>query len=242
MGHYIEEKGLATTSISLVRENTERIRPPRALWVPFELGRPFGAPNEPEFQTKVLSSLMSLLERTDGPVILEDFDEDPPGGHSFEESGVFCPVGFPKPVVESNTEVLREVFTEIDLMKPWYNLSLDERGRTTFGLAGLNIKEAVKFLAGFLEGTPKNPREDMTLGEVFRFTCEDVKMWYLEAATAKSDVQNSRSAADWFWGETNAGKLFLDLHSKCIMHEDEGIRHVGKTQLVPRAQEHRLND
>ena len=118
--------------------------------MPFELGRPFGAPNEPEFQTKVLSSLMSLLERTDGPVILEDFDEDPPGGHSFEESGVFCPVGFPKLVVESNTEVLREVFIEIDLMKPWYNLSLDERGRTTFGLAGLNIKEAVKFLAGFL--------------------------------------------------------------------------------------------
>ena len=210
--------------------------------MPFELGRPFGAPNEPEFQTKVLSSLLSLLERTDGPVVLEDFDEDPPGGHSFEQRGAFCPVGFPKPAVEGDTEALREIFSEIDFLKPWYNLSLDERGRTTYGLSGLGIKEAAEFLAEFLEGTPKNPREDMTLGEVFRFTCEDVKMWYLEAAAAKSDVQNSRSAADWFWGETNAGKLFLDLHPKCIKHEDEGIRHVGKTQLVPRAQEHRFDD
>ncbi len=242
MGHYIEEKGLATAGISLVRENTERIRPPRALWVPFELGRPFGAPNEPEFQTKVLLSLISLLERTDGPVILEDFDEDPPGGHSFEQAGVFCPVGFPKPPVESNTGALREIFAEIDLMQPWYNLSFDKRGRTTFGLSGLDIKEAVEFLSGFIEGNPKNPREDMTLGEFFRFTCEDVKMWYLEAATAKSDIQNSRSAADWFWGETNAGKLLLALHPKCVKHADEGVMHVGKTQLIPRSQEHLLND
>ena len=242
MGHYIEEKGLATAGISLVRENTERIRPPRALWVPFELGRPFGAPNEPEFQTKVLLSLISLLERTDGPVILEDFDEDPPGGHSFEQAGVFCPVGFPKPPVESNTGALREIFAEIDLLQPWYNLSFDQRGRTTFGLSGLDIKEAVEFLSGFIEGNPKNPREDMTLGEFFRFTCEDVKMWYLEAATAKSDIQNSRSAADWFWGETNAGKLLLALHPKCVKHADEGVMHVGKTQLIPRSQEHLLND
>ena len=67
-------------------------------------------------------------------------------------------------------------------------------------------------------------------------------MWYLEAATAKSDIQNSRSAADWFWGETNAGKLLLALHPKCVKHADEGVMHVGKTQLIPRSQEHLLND
>ena len=106
----------------------------------------------------------------------------------------------------------------------------------------MDIKEAVEFLSGFIEGTPKNPREDMTLGEFFRFTCEDVKMWYLEAATAKSEIQNSRSAADWFWGETNAGKLLLALHPKCVKHADEGVMHVGKTQLIPRSQEHLLND
>ena len=54
MAHYIEEEGLATTQISLVRLHTEKIKPPRALWVPYELGRPLGQPNDPEFQKRVL--------------------------------------------------------------------------------------------------------------------------------------------------------------------------------------------
>jgi len=35
--------------VSLIREQTAAIRPPRALWVPFMLGRPFGVPNDPAF-------------------------------------------------------------------------------------------------------------------------------------------------------------------------------------------------
>lgn len=36
------------------------------------LGRPFGAPNEPDFQRRVLKMLLALFERRAGPV-LEDF-------------------------------------------------------------------------------------------------------------------------------------------------------------------------
>ena len=54
LGHYLEREGLATAQISLIRVHTEKIRPPRALWVPFELGRPLGTPDEPDFQTRVL--------------------------------------------------------------------------------------------------------------------------------------------------------------------------------------------
>ena len=50
------------------------MKPPRALAVPFELGRPFGAPNEAELQRKVLYHCLELLERDSGPV-LEDFTE-----------------------------------------------------------------------------------------------------------------------------------------------------------------------
>jgi hypothetical protein len=39
LGHFLEREGIPTTGISLVREHTEKIRPPRALWVTFELGR-----------------------------------------------------------------------------------------------------------------------------------------------------------------------------------------------------------
>jgi D-proline reductase (dithiol) PrdB len=43
LAHFIEDEGIATTGISLVREHTAGYRPPRFLWVPFPLGRPFGA-------------------------------------------------------------------------------------------------------------------------------------------------------------------------------------------------------
>lgn len=231
---------MATAGISLVRDNTERIRPPRALWVPFELGRPFGAPDEPAFQTKVLRAVLALFERADGPVILEDFDEDPPGGHSYDQSGWSCPVNFPKPKADSETELARAIFDEIGQLEPWYNLALEERGRTTYGVAKLEIEDAVRFLAGFLDGTPGNPRDDITLGETLRFVCEDIKMWYFEAATAKPGATNSRAVADWFWGETAAGKLFLAAYPKCLDHVDKGVRHVADSLFVPRAQEHRL--
>ena len=75
LGHYFEEQEIATTQISLIREHTETIKPPRALWVPFELGRPFGVPNDSEFQRSVLEHALDLLERSSGAV-LEDFPEE----------------------------------------------------------------------------------------------------------------------------------------------------------------------
>ena len=79
LGHLLEREGIATVCIALVREHAARMRPPRALWVPFDLGRPFGAPNEPAFQSEVLRAALALLVREDGPVILKDFPKDAPG-------------------------------------------------------------------------------------------------------------------------------------------------------------------
>ena len=75
---YFEEQGIATTIIGLIRLHLEKVQPPRALWVPFELGRPLGPPNNPEFQTRVLKTTLQLLESDDGPVVLTDFPDDEP--------------------------------------------------------------------------------------------------------------------------------------------------------------------
>ena len=83
--------------IALVREHAEAIRAPRALWVPFELGRPLGAPNEAAFQRRVLNVALDLLGSGDGPVVLEDFPEDAPGPKAEEETSWVCPVSFPAP-------------------------------------------------------------------------------------------------------------------------------------------------
>lgn len=64
----IESVGITTVSISLLREITEKIRPPRALFVPFPLGYPLGEPNNSALQTRILQAAFALLTRNDSPV------------------------------------------------------------------------------------------------------------------------------------------------------------------------------
>ncbi len=68
----IEYAGIATVSISLLREITEKICPPRALFVPFPLGYPLGEPHNSDLQLRIMRTAFSLLSRTDVPV-LENF-------------------------------------------------------------------------------------------------------------------------------------------------------------------------
>ena len=87
---------MATTSISLIREQSEAVEPPRALWVPFPLGRPLGAAEDRAFQLKVLRHAFLSLESAEGPAI-EDFLEEAP--FQKESEAWACPVSFP--VIES---------------------------------------------------------------------------------------------------------------------------------------------
>ncbi len=65
----IEYAGIATVSISLLREITEKIRPPRALFVPFPLGYPLGEPHNADLQTHIIRTAFGLLPRNDCPVL-----------------------------------------------------------------------------------------------------------------------------------------------------------------------------
>ena len=78
LGHYIEEEGIATVAISLIRPQTENTKPPRALWVPFELGRSFGPPSDSIFQKSVVRAALRMLEEGGGPVRIVDFPHDDP--------------------------------------------------------------------------------------------------------------------------------------------------------------------
>jgi hypothetical protein len=70
----LEQRGITTASITMLAEVTKKVRPPRALSVPWPLGFPLGAPNDVALQRRVLIDLLALLSRTDGPV-LEGFKE-----------------------------------------------------------------------------------------------------------------------------------------------------------------------
>ena len=77
LSDYLEREAIMTTGISLVRENTESMQPPRSLWVTFPLGRPLGKPGDPAFQHRVIAAALELLNCESGPV-LADYPEDAP--------------------------------------------------------------------------------------------------------------------------------------------------------------------
>jgi hypothetical protein len=51
LAHFSEEEGIPAVAIALIRPQAEKTRPPRALCVPFELGRPLGPPNDRRFRS-----------------------------------------------------------------------------------------------------------------------------------------------------------------------------------------------
>jgi hypothetical protein len=53
----------------MLPEVTGKVRPPRALSVPWPLGFPLGAPEDAPLQRRVLVALLSLLSRTDVPAL-----------------------------------------------------------------------------------------------------------------------------------------------------------------------------
>ena len=92
LAHYFEKHGIASVAISLIRLTAEKVAPPRSLWVPFDLGRPFGEPNNQEVQSRVIRHALSLVQKKEGP-ILELFP-DSTTQKSKEQEQWSCPVSF----------------------------------------------------------------------------------------------------------------------------------------------------
>lgn len=241
VAHYIEDAGVPTTGISLVREQTERMRPPRALWVPFPLGRPFGAADDAVFQLRVLRSALALFERTDGPVILEDFPDDAPAEpeDGTEGEGLVCPVPLPRGKVAGPRDLPAAVQAEMATLAPWYDLARERRGRTTVGVGGLSMPDVIAFLGALLAAKAAPPAASLTLGQTLRFAAEDLRTWYTEAAGARPGGPASPAAmATWFWTETRAGELLLALHPVAARHADRGMQEVAARYLIPRIAAH----
>ncbi|HET9179931.1 MAG TPA: hypothetical protein VFQ24_16370 [Terriglobia bacterium] len=69
----IEQAGIATIGLSLLKMVTRKVRPPRSLHVPFPLGYPLGEPNDARLQQQVVRAALNLLQSTDELPILQDF-------------------------------------------------------------------------------------------------------------------------------------------------------------------------
>lgn len=214
----MEDEGLATALIALVRRQAEEVRPPRALWVPFPLGRPFGAAGNAPFQRRVLTALLDLFARPAGPV-LEDFtDEAPPEGESREVLDRLV-VNRDGPLIE-----------EVDGLRAWYEASVARRGRTTLGGSGMDAPGAARLLTAWLAGDAMAEGAEIDL---LRLASEDLKAYYMESAVARTGATDTGAVTAWFWTRTAAGRIIQDVRSKCLSSNDAAIRDAGSYMFVP---------
>ena len=205
--------------------------------MPFELGRPLGAPNAPEFQRRVLLEALKLLERNDGP-LLEGFpDAAPVSAADDDEEGWACPVSFPAPPQDfSDSEKLAGGLNqELGLLRPWYEQSVkNSGGRTMVGISGLDVDTIPGLITGFIDHqTIASPIEGAPIQRAIKLAADDLRHFYYESALAKPGDVTDAKIANWFWGDTLAGKVFLKLRDVCLASDNEALKPLGMIQIVP---------
>jgi len=231
--HYLEDEGIATTGSSLVRNNTERMELPRFLWVPFELGRPFGAPDEPDFQRRVLRAALGLLERRDGPVVLEDFPDDAPAGDD-DVPGWSCPFSFDGSP-DNDAGLVGEVLGELRRLAPWQEMYAARRGRSAPAASGLSHEQIVRGLGELAGGArDSSVATNLPLPQWVRLGCDDLRTWYMEAAQGRPGRASSAELRDWFWRETALARLIGAAGVLLAGSGNGALRMFGRRAMVPR--------
>ena len=223
----IERLGIPTVTIGLVRPHLEATRGPRSLFVPFALGRPLGEPEDAAFQTRVLRQALAMLERTDGPVILEDFAEDAPS--QVARAG-WVP-GLELPGGDINAA---DLAAEIAAVKPHWERARRRFGRTSVGVVALAPEAWPGALLRYLgDGAVESPVAGMAAALALRFVADDLKAFYSEAAQADGPAPGVRQVDQWFWSATLAGRVLLALRRDGMTRSDNAIKTFASRFLVP---------
>jgi len=228
----LEERGLPTTVLALVLPQVEKTRPPRAVMTPFILGRPLGEPNDIPFQRRVLLRALRLLERTDGPVLLEHFPDDNPSW--FDRPDWEPAVALPPPGALQGAAAWEAAFrAELVTVLPVWERFKSRFGRTTVGLAGQPPEAWPAFTAAFLDGALLTVPSHDTPALSLRFLADDLKALYGEAVQADGPPPSARQIDWWFWRRTVAGKLLIALRGIASESENNALKTVGGRFFVP---------
>jgi hypothetical protein len=241
LAYFLEDEGLPTVAISLIRVQTEKVGNPRSLWVPFELGRPLGPPNDATFQKNVIATALGLLIATPGPVLLEDYPRDDPTAVDIETWHPPFDVIASDVNLSDHAQLQSALASELRDLAPSYAAFVAQNRRTTFGISGLGIDACVAYLASYLSATaPANPLPSVSPVQALRWAVDDVKAYYLEAMAAGSGIPSSRQVQAWFWDRTLAARTIIALRRLLLMSEDNRTQAVGRMSLVPGVQALRL--
>ena len=203
LARVFETAGLVTVSLAMVREHVEKVKPPRALFVPYSFGFALGKPNDPELQHRVIAAALELVEKPQGPV-LADFPEDEIPDNLPQSSGV----------ARSSAREMTDAADEIAGLRSFYERWVDEHeGRTAVGLSGVPQRRwrgLVRFLEAYTGGEDVDMKErpaNVSLPQFIRYCVDDLKAFYYEARMAQKPSMREPDLHTWFWGETVIGQL-----------------------------------
>ncbi|HXH84181.1 MAG TPA: hypothetical protein VNN07_14840 [Candidatus Tectomicrobia bacterium] len=215
----LEGHGLPTVTISLVREHTVKVKPPRALFVPFPFGHALGRPHDATLQHRVLRAALDLLAEPAGPV-LRDFPED--GAVVDEPPAPRQASGIPV-IATEDTDASVEVETMRTRHAKWVAGS---GGRTAVGVSGVPVArlgDVARFLARFADGADvewPDRSPDVPLPNFVRSCADDLKALYWEARMADAPSARGEDIARWFWGETTMGRLLRRVRDRLDRSDD----------------------
>jgi hypothetical protein len=216
----LEAAGVSTISISAVREHTEKVKPPRALWVPFPFGYALGRPNDPELQHRVLRAALDLLKAPAGPVLREFPDEAEPGDQPAAPAQASA--------IAASATAPDDPATETTQMRRYHEQWLARSGgRTAFGLTAIpatRFRGVVRFLQSFATGEdadmPERPADVPRPGFI-RWCADDLKALYFEGYLAMKPGAGGDEVVRWFWGETAVGQLLRRVRDRLDASDDK---------------------
>lgn len=222
LAHVFEAVGLTTLTIAMVREHAEKVKPPRALFVPFPFGYALGKPNDPPLQHRVIAAALELLQRDGGPV-LEDFPEE----HT------------PQPLLQASAiasavDIERDPADEVTMLRPYYERWVEDHGgRTAVGLCGVPQRRwrgVVRFLEGYSRGEEADMKErpaGVPVPQFLRYCVDDLKAFYYEARMAQRPTISEPELHRWFWGETAVGHLIRTVAERMQASDDPTLKYMA---------------
>lgn len=199
--------------ISLIQLHAEKIRPPRTLFVPFELGRPIGAPRDRVGQRDVVLQALGLLDHMGPEPILQTYPDVAPA--------VVDDVWQPFDVDGENTSLI----DEFPLVYAAYERFVAAHGSTSFGNSGLPAQAVIETVSGLLQGELIDGKR--LPSKVLRFVIDDLKSLYFEAACAGETSLSSVQLGTWFWRTTAAGRAIATLRAGYLQGDDKGRRKIA---------------
>lgn len=223
LGRVFEEAGLTTVTIAMVREHAEKVKPPRALFVPFPFGYALGKPNDPPLQHRVIGSALDLLRREQGPV-LDDFPEEEAPQALIQASAV------QQVAAEARQDPADEVTTLRAFYERWVE---DHGGRTAVGLCGISQRRwrgAIRFLESYSRGEDADMHErpaGVPVPQFIRYCVDDLKAFYYEARMAQRPNVSEPELHRWFWGETAVAQLIRAVAQRMSASDDPALKYVA---------------